>query len=420
MTATLEVGAVVRDLRLLAGPGYAALPAHRRRFPPPVDRPLDDLIHRTAGLTGRGGAAFPVSQKLFAVGTAADTGRVVLINWCEGDPTAGKDRALAEQSPHLVLDGAIVAASALGARRVLIAAHAGGVILQRIRAAVAERTDAAGIELLSVPPRFVASEGTSLVAFANIGDARPLGRRSRIWERGVDGRPTLLLNAETSARLAVLAAHGPALLSGIGDPADPGTVLITVAGRVPTPRVLEVPTDLPLGPVLRDAGATGWVLVGGLAGGWTTVDRLSDRTPSAASLAAVGLRRGVGSISVIGDGCVLTETTRITRYLADASAGRCGPCMFGLPVVADDLAALTHGDASALERLQRRLPVIDGRGGCAHPDGAVALAGSALGALLGPARSHLDGHLRHGPCGAPSWIPLGEARPDHAHRRFGT
>jgi len=82
--------------------------------------------------------------------------------------------------------------------------------------------------------------------------------------------------------------------------------------------------------------------------------------------------------------------------------------MFGLPAIASDMAMLASADRDALARLHRRLPVIDKRGGCGHPDGAVGLAVSALRALAGGESDHLDEHLRQGWCRAPAPIvPLG-------------
>ena len=93
----------------------------------------------------------------------------------------------------------------------------------------------------------------------------------------------------------------------------------------------------------------------------------------------MGASRGVGSITVLPPGaCLLAETARIAAHQAQAGARQCGPCMFGLPAIAADLSALAAGDRSALGRLHRRLPIVNGRGACGHPDGTVALAAGAL------------------------------------------
>jgi NADH:ubiquinone oxidoreductase subunit F (NADH-binding) len=96
--------------------------------------------------------------------------------------------------------------------------------------------------------------------------------------------------------------------------------------------------------------------------------------------------------------CGLVETARILRFLAAHGAQQCGPCMFGLPAIADDFTELAAGRAAAgvLDRLARRLGVISGRGACRHPDGAVRIAASAISAFASDARAHAAGH----PCPA--------------------
>jgi NADH:ubiquinone oxidoreductase subunit F (NADH-binding) len=152
-------------------------------------------------------------------------------------------------------------------------------------------------------------------------------------------------------------------------------------------------------------------LLGGLAGRWIELSGVAGIGYSTAQLAAAGGVRGVGSVIVLPPGgCLLIETARIMHYQAQAGARQCGPCMFGLPAIAADMTALGRGDAGALDRLRRRLPVINGRGACSHPDGAVGLAASALSALTTHQSGHLRQHLTAGGCQAPApVVPLGPA-----------
>jgi NADH:ubiquinone oxidoreductase subunit F (NADH-binding) len=237
----------------------------------------------------------------------------------------------------------------------------------------------------------------------NTGDARPAGKLTPIWESGVDGQPTLVDNAETLAQLGLIARFGPAWFAGVGIPAEPGTTLVTMGGAVRSPGVVEAPNGARIRDLLTcaDAPASGWALIGGLAGRWVLLEQVADIGYSAAELGAVGLSRGVSSITVLPpDGCVLAETARLLEFQANAGARQCGPCMFGLPAIAADMAALAGGERAALGRLRRRLPVINGRGGCGHPDGAVTLAASAIAALTQQQPGHLAQHLRDGGCPA--------------------
>ena len=367
------------------------------------------------GVLGRGGAGFPTGRKVLAVAAAVARTRlpaVVVANCCEGDPTSSKDRVLVARSPHLVIDGAVAAAVAVGADRIVLAAGENSATHRTLLAAAAERPGTAHeISVVGVPHRYIASEATALVRFLNTGDARPAGKLLPIWERGVGGRPTLVDNAETLAQLALVSRFGPAWFAAVGTTAEPGTTLVSIGGAVRRPGVVEVPHGAPLRDVLACAGTApaGWALFGGLAGRWVELSGMAGIGYSTAQLAAAGGVRGVGSVIVLPPGgCLLIETARIMHYQAQAGARQCGPCMFGLPAIAADMTALGRGDAGALDRLRRRLPVINGRGACSHPDGAVGLAASALSALTTHQSRHLRQHLTAGGCQAPApVVPLG-------------
>ena len=412
--------------RLLPPARITLWPEHQRYYGPvlPTSAPsLADLV-RASGLRGRGGAGFPTATKIDAVasGGGRPRGAVVVANCCEGDPTARKDRVLITRAPHLVIDGALVAASAVGADRVVFAVHQGSRSGSTLCAALAERGAAAtAVSVVEVPHRFVASEASALVRFLNTGDARPLGRLAPVWESGVDGRPTLVDNAETLAQLALIARFGERWFRSVGSPEEPGTALVTVGGAVPRPGVVEIGTGTTIRTILAAAGAspTGWALIGGLAGRWVDLAVIATTRFTTADLAAAGAVRGVGSIIVLPtNGCLLTETARVLHHLADSGARQCGPCIFGLPSIAADMSALAAGDRMALTRLRRRLPTIDRRGACAHPDGAVAVAASALTVLGGPESSHLRQHLSHHGCRAAApVVPLGVVNPTRAVSR---
>jgi NADH:ubiquinone oxidoreductase subunit F (NADH-binding) len=112
------------------------------------------------------------------------------------------------------------------------------------------------------------------------------------------------------------------------------------------------------------------------------------------SLRAIGATAGVGIVIVLGrDRCGLMESARIAHYMAGQSAGQCGPCVYGLPAIADDMTRLARGtvDAHLMTRLERRLHEVDGRGACRHPDGAVNLVRSALAVFADDVRAHLRG-----------------------------
>ncbi|WIX98485.1 NADH-ubiquinone oxidoreductase-F iron-sulfur binding region domain-containing protein [Amycolatopsis mongoliensis] len=393
--------------RLLAGWAATRRPAgfaeHRARYGPPQSA---DRIGRrwllaeveAAGLLGRGGAGFPTARKLRAV--AAARRPFVIANGCEGEPVSDKDHALLTVAPHLVFDGAELAAQLVGAREVALCVHRGDPLVETLEAAYAERPSSeVGLRVVGVPKRYVASEESALVNFVNTGDARPTTKPPRPSERGVGGRPTLVDNVETLAQLALIARYGAAWFRGCGTDTAAGTTLVTAWGAVRAPGVHEVALGTPIAGALDCAGgpseAVQAVLVGGYGGAWL-------RFPAAArvpldhdGLRAAGATLGVGSLVVLpAAACGIAETARVLRYLAGESAAQCGPCMFGLPAIAEDYAQLVLGGrtaAAARQRLRSRLPDISGRGACAHPDGAVRLAVSGLRAFDDDLRAHLSG-----------------------------
>ncbi len=252
-----------RLLRHVSGDGaHVGLAEHRARYgraPIPGRRPRRELIDvaAAAGLRGRGGAGFPTARKLAAVAGGRGP-RIVAVNATEGEPASSKDRTLLTHVPHLVLDGALVAATAAGAERIVVAVdRADRPAVRMLRAALAERR-AAGettdIEIAETPTRYVAGEESALVRYLNGGDAKPQAARRRPFEEGVDGRPTLIQNAETLAHLAQITRFGPEWFRGTGTADEPGTTLVTVTGAVAHPAVVEVPVGTRVEDILTRAG----------------------------------------------------------------------------------------------------------------------------------------------------------------------
>jgi NADH:ubiquinone oxidoreductase subunit F (NADH-binding) len=386
----------------------ADLSVHLARYGPlPLGTDRAQLIATVerAGLRGRGGAGFPTARKLRAV--AAGRGRAtVVVNACEGEPVSDKDRTLLTLAPHLVLDGAMLAAHAVAAREVVFCLHDGDPLTGVVHAALAERRgDPAGVRLQPVPNRYVASEESALVNLINTGDARPTTKPPRPAERGVGGRPTLVSNAETLAQLALVARFGPDWFRTQGTAESPGTTLVTVSGAVGEPGVYEVALGTPIGRVLAPAmpaPAAPAVLVGGAAGTWLPLPDAGGVPLAHRELAGAGAVLGVGALFVLPpDACGPAETARIMRYLAAESAAQCGPCVFGLPALAEDFALLARG-VHVDARLRRRLDVVEGRGACHHPDGAVRLARSALRTFAPDVHDHLAGR----PCPHPGNIHI--------------
>ncbi|WP_328581948.1 NADH-ubiquinone oxidoreductase-F iron-sulfur binding region domain-containing protein [Streptomyces sp. NBC_00370] len=359
-------------------------------------------------LRGRGGAGFPFGTKLRAVAQASirrGVRPVVVINGSEGEPACRKDTVLLNRAPHLILDGALLAAEALGARTLIIAVTRNSTEMS-MRDALAERglTDRRGRQLrariVRTPERMVSGEASSVIRAIGGGPALPAGRRERAAESGVNGAPTLLSNAETFAQLAVAARIGARRYAHTGLESEPGTVMLTVSGAVARPLVIEVPTGVPLRYVLQMAGAPPLpqgVLTGGYHGNWIDAVSAHDAAVSRDSLAAVGGSLGAGAILPIGpETCPLGEALRVANWLAAETAGQCGPCRLGLPAAAGGLSDVINGGGpAALEALRAVTQAVKGRGACKHPDGSARFFASTLSAFT----DDLAAHVLDGGCG---------------------
>ncbi|HEY5821386.1 MAG TPA: NADH-ubiquinone oxidoreductase-F iron-sulfur binding region domain-containing protein [Propionibacteriaceae bacterium] len=350
----------------------------------PTDRTFpDQLLARLdhAGLTGRGGGAFPTAVKI-----ASARGRQprLIVNACDGEPLVAKDTVLLETSPGLVLDGAALVAQAVGASEIVVAVHAGTAAETQLRALVADRRR---WRVLAVPARYVSSEASSLVSLLDGGEARPLDKEQPLTHGRGRHRAALVLNAETLAQVALIwAGH-----------AGPLSRLVTVTGAVATSGVVEADeTESIAGLITRAGGlvdAPQAVLIGGYSGSWLPWS--AARYETIAGLGRRGVPLGAGLVHVLGQGCPIPVVGGILGYLAGESAGQCGPCMFGLPALAQDWNELADParSAAAQARLTRRLPVVNGRGACRHPDGVVTMAATALSTFA----THLVAH-QHGDC----------------------
>ena len=358
---------------------------------------LRSLLSRS-GLTGRGGAGFPTGAKLEAV--ARRGGAVVVANGVEGEPASAKDKMLLARNPHLVLDGVLVAMEAVGAKEGFVTLAADDErSFVRLESALAERRrETPSILLARLPTGFVSGEESALVSWLNGSEAKPAFKPPRPFERGMNGRPTLVQNVETLANLALLARYGAEWFREVGTPDEPGSVLATVRGAVRRPAVVEVELGTPLDAVIDLCGGLSGpaqaVLVGGYFGTWIRARDL-DVPLSQAGLAHVGGSLGARTIVVLPEGaCGLAETTRIIRYLAGESAGQCGPCFFGLPALADAFERLARGGVEmqpALARIGQLERQLARRGACSHPDGTLRLAASALAVFADEVERHRVG-----------------------------
>ncbi|GAA2748865.1 NADH-ubiquinone oxidoreductase-F iron-sulfur binding region domain-containing protein [Kitasatospora cinereorecta] len=355
------------------------LVVHGRLPSMPIDEVAD--LAENVDLRGRGGAGFPFATKIRAVAKSAARRRarpVVVVNGTEGEPSCLKDAALLLRTPHLVLDGALLAAGALDAEQVVLGVTRADTE-QSLRTALAERRSTPlPVSVARLPERFVSGEGSSLARGVTGGLALPRGGGVRTSDSGVGGLPTLLSNAETYAQLAVAARLGALPYREVGLPSEPGTVLLTLAGS----QVVETPTGVPLGELLAmfDLDIGQGVLTGGFHGTWLTPEAAATAVISRQSLRGLGGALGAGAILPLPPTtCPLGEVVRVSRWLADETAGQCGPCYLGLPALTTALEEVVLGGGrAALQNVENLMRAVTKRGACSHPDAAARFVASAL------------------------------------------
>jgi NADH:ubiquinone oxidoreductase subunit F (NADH-binding) len=402
--------------RLLAGldPSGASmtLVEHERvHGPQPAIRPqqLIEAVERS-GLRGRGGADFPAAVKLRAV-AAARRPSAVVVNGSETEPASAKDQLLLSRTPHLVLDGAMLAALAVGAEEVIVQVrHGSRQAAHALDGAIAVREfDPVPASVVEAPPGYVAGEESAVVHHLNGGPGLPTFVPPRPFERGYRRRATLIQNPETLAQVALVARFGARWYRELGTDADPGSVLVTISGAVAAPGVYEMAFGTPMRDLLAAAGGATEplraLLVGGYFGTWVDATRGLALRLARKELRSVGCSLGAGVLVALGQGsCGLHESARVVDYLARQSAHQCGPCTYGLRAIADSFAAIARGIAHPRERerVLRWAQEIRGRGACHHPDGAVRFAASAL-AVFAP---EIEQHRRGGCDAAPAGLPL--------------
>lgn len=339
-----------------------------------------ELIN-AAGLTGRGGAAFPSAIKIKA---AKENKARLIVNVCDGEIGAAKDGWVVANHLNELLEGVALITS--GHAKPLFAAHRDST--------TAKLLAAAGLKVLEVPHRYVSSEETSLISLAHGGTARPMTKKAPFVFGGQrsDGkriRPTVVLNAESVWRVSQISRRGVDWFRSYGTDAEPGPRLVAVGGFVSTPSIIEAAAGIPLMELINLAGgldpSVRFVGVGGLGGILLTAAEARSAVWDTPTMKRYGGGLGPGIITVWDPRQAAAHTAgAMIAYGAGESAGQCGPCMFGLPALSADWNAFAmHPSPDSHQRLQNRLTLFERRGACAHPDGVSRFATSAL-RVLGP------------------------------------
>src|SRR6478735_8852807 len=301
-----------------------------------------------SGLRGRGGAGFPAAVKWRTAANTDAARRYVVINGYGADPATGTDRFLLERDPYAVIEGAAIAAFAIGANDVILAVRADATdAIRGLEAAVgaAEEAGFIGYDVLGsghdivvtvrpVQGAYMLGEETVLLKALQGKRGQPEQRPPHPAERGLYDMPTVVHNPQTLAAIPWIIRHGAEAFAAIGAPDTPGTILVQV--RTPArDGIAEVPLGTPLrdvvglGGKLPGARTIKAILVGGPSGGLLPADLL-DTPYTFDPLRAAGAHVGSGSVVVADDrACIVDLARLLTRFCAGEACGKTIPCRIG-------------------------------------------------------------------------------------------
>ena len=387
-----------------------------------------------SGLRGRGGAGFPTGTKwrTVAENRSEDLATTVVVNGAEGEPGTFKDRTILRTNPYEVVEGALIAARAVGATEVIFALkRAFTTEVARVAQVIAEVqavgwADGIHLAVFEGPGEYLYGEETALLEA--IAGRQPFPRISPPFRRGVtelvqttadaesgsglsapvtmagpeedaSAPPTLVDNVETLANVPKIIARGASWFRTEGTQESPGTIVCTVTGRVRRHGVGEVLMGTPLREVIEEIGGgplpgrTIKAVMSGVATGLLTADLL-DTPVSYEALAEVGSGLGSGGFMVFDDSVDMTAVAAgVSRFLAVESCGQCTPCKQDGLALADLWAKLCRGEGSEhdLQTIRRRAGTVGDRARCYLALQHQAVASSVLERFGDDVRAHLEG-----------------------------
>ncbi|MDI6759888.1 MAG: NADH-quinone oxidoreductase subunit NuoF [Candidatus Brocadiaceae bacterium] len=318
-----------------------------------------------SGLRGRGGAGFPTGKKWEFVRKATGDIKYIICNGDEGDPGAFMDRSVLEGNPHLVVEGMIIAAYAIGSRKGYFYVRAEyPMAVEHVQRAIDQASELGllGVDILGKEldlvleikkgaGAFVCGEETALIASIEGKRGMPRIRPPYPAISGLWGKPTCINNVETLANVPIIIEKGAKWYSSIGTQGSKGTKVFALAGNVKNTGLVEVPMGTTLREIIFDIGggiAKGRKFkaaqVGGPSGGCIPEEYL-DTPIDYESLQKVGAIMGSGGLIVVDDKTSMVEFARyFMNFVQDESCGKCVPCRIGTRRMLEILSRLLKGE----------------------------------------------------------------------------
>jgi NADH:ubiquinone oxidoreductase subunit F (NADH-binding) len=383
--------------------------------------PADDVLNQVsdAGLRGRGGAGFPTGKKWALTREAPEQPRYLIMNGGEDEPGSKKDRVLMENVPHLVIEGVILSAYALGAEKAYLYINAEyETALKSISDALAEAKSegywgenilgsnfSIDIEIVPAPHNYVAGEDTAVIEVIEGKKAWPRQKPPFPVTVGLFGKPTSVNNVETLANVAPIVLHGAEWYRKFGTADSPGTMLFALDEDVNRPGVYELPFGTPLRYLIEECG-------GGLKNG-KNIKAVMPASPSCAflppekidtpldhnSMREAGAGIGCGVIRLVAEGeCIVEEVLRIAEFFAAESCGQCPACRMETSTLAMMMKKVQQGQGGQpiLEQFGKILAFNKGKGFC----NLINMPGPPIESAIKLFPGDFEAHLTTGKCPA--------------------
>lgn len=373
----------------------------------------------TSKLRGRGGAGFPTGIK-WSIMQKQNTGqKYVVCNADEGDPGAYMNRNEIESDPHMLLEGMLIGAYAMGASEGIAYVRAEyPLAVKRLKTAIhqAEKLGLLGenilgagfnfkLDIVEGAGAFVCGEETALIASIEGKAGRPLPRPPYPADKGLYGKPTNINNVETWCNVPVIIEKGAEWFTTIGTEKSPGTKVFSLVGKVKNTGLVELPLGSKLEQfVFNIGGGTGTskrvkaVQTGGPSGGCIPLEYFS--TPvDYESLAGIGAIMGSGGMVVMDqDNCMVDVARYFLEFNARESCGKCTPCREGLAQALAILTRITRGEGTFAD-----LAMLELLGGVIKDSSLCALGQTAPNPILTTLkyfRHEYEEHIREKRCQA--------------------
>ncbi|TBO34037.1 NADH oxidoreductase (quinone) subunit F [Aquabacterium lacunae] len=378
---------------------------------------------KASGLRGRGGAGFPTGLKWSFMPRAFPGQKYLVCNSDEGEPGTAKDREILMHNPHIVIEGMIIAAYAMGISVGYNYIH-GEIfeVYERFEAALEEARAAGylGNNIMGSSFSFqlhahhgfgayICGEETALIESIEGKKGQPRFKPPFPASFGVYGKPTTINNTETFAAVPWIIRNGGEAYLAVGKPNNGGTKLFTISGDVERPGNYEIPLGTPFSTLLELAGGvrTGRKLKAVIPGGSSSPvipgAMMMDLTMDYDSIAKAGSMLGSGAVIVMDDSrCMVKSLLRLSYFYMHESCGQCTPCREGTGWLWRMMNRIEHGQGRPedIDLLNSVADNIQGRTICALGDAAAM----PVRGFIKHYRDEFVHHIEHKTCMVPAYI----------------